>query len=42
MNSYVEVFNEFSNQHNTKFNLTDILGFLDSKCLNGYFDRDVF
>ncbi|CAD8110131.1 unnamed protein product [Paramecium primaurelia] len=42
MNSFTDVFNEFSQQHNQQFKLRDLLAFLDSKCQNGYFDRDVF
>ncbi|CAD8120455.1 unnamed protein product [Paramecium sonneborni] len=42
MNQLQEVFNEFSQLHNQKFNISEILSFLDSKCANGYFDRDVY
>ncbi|CAD8124559.1 unnamed protein product [Paramecium sonneborni] len=42
MNSFTNVFNEFSQQHNQQFKLRELLEFLDSKSQNGYFDRDVF
>lgn len=42
MNSISDVFNEFSRSHNIRFKTSELLAFLDSKCLNGYFDRDVF
>ncbi|CAD8197382.1 unnamed protein product [Paramecium pentaurelia] len=42
MNQFQDVFNEFSQLHNQKYNLGEILSFLDSKCANGYFDRDVY
>ncbi|CAD8119270.1 unnamed protein product [Paramecium sonneborni] len=42
MNQVQEVFNEFSQLHNQKYNVGEILSFLDSKCANGYFDRDVY
>ncbi|CAK63054.1 unnamed protein product (macronuclear) [Paramecium tetraurelia] len=42
MNQFQDVFNEFSQLHNQKYNTREILSFLDSKCANGYFDRDVY